>query len=113
MLDWTDEQYDTYLGIRDVVDRAMHLVSSNEFKMLVFLLSRSYGEGFEAVNLSLPDFYGKGREGFGNTGISKASVIRCIASLQERGLISRTVARSRGGHLYRVEIGAIRDLIED
>ena len=96
MLDWKDEQYDTYLAIRDSVDRAMHLVSSNEFKMLVFLLSRSFGKGHETVNLTLPEFYSEVREGFGNTGLSKASVIRCISSLQKRGLISRTVARSRG-----------------
>ena len=60
MLDWTDEQYDTYLRIRDSLDNAMHIVTGNEFKLLVFVLSRSFGQGQETVALTLTDFHGKG-----------------------------------------------------
>lgn len=48
----------------------------------------------------------------GKTGLSKASVIRCIASLMERGLISRKRGRSREGHVYRVEVQAILNMVE-
>lgn len=109
MLDWTNEQYDAYLRIRDELDCAMHLVSGPEYKLLVFLMSRSYGQGREAIALTLPEMHG---EHLGSTGLSRATVIRCLASLMERGFISRIKGRLRDGYLYRVEIKAIRDMIE-
>ena len=112
MLDWTDEQYDTYLRIRSSLDNAMHIVTGSEFKVLVFVLSRSFGKGYESVAMTLTDFHGKGREGVGNTGLSRASVIRCIASLMERGLITRTLGRMRDGFMYRVEVNKLLDLTE-
>jgi hypothetical protein len=109
MLDWTDEQYDTYLRIRDELDSAMHLVSGNEYKVLIILTSRSLGQGHEHVALTLPDFY---ERGVWSTGLSRASVIRALASLMQRGFVSRTKGRLRDGFLYRVEVKAIRDMIE-
>jgi DNA-binding MarR family transcriptional regulator len=90
----------------------MHLVSGNEYKVLAFLLSRSFGQGQEAVALTLPDFYGEGKEGIGKTGLSRASVIRCITALVARGFISRTKGRLRDGFLYRVEVKALLDRVE-
>ena len=112
MFDWTDEQYDTYLRIRSSLDNAMHIVTGSEFKVLVFVLSRSFGQGYESVALTLTDFHGKGRECVGNTGLSRASVIRCIASLMDRGLITRTLGRMRDGFMYRVEVNKLLDLTE-
>lgn len=112
MLDWTDEQYETYIRIRNALDDIMHLLPGCEYKLMVYLMSRSLGRGEDSIALTFLDICGGGSEVLGGTGLSRASVIRGITSLLERGLITRTRGRMRDGFLYRVQVPAILNLIE-
>jgi DNA-binding MarR family transcriptional regulator len=111
MKNWKCEKYETYMRLRNDLDLAMSSVSGSEFKLLAFLMSRSLGEGKTTIKLSLSEFYGENIQTVGKTGLSKSSVIRCIASLTKRGLIFRTEGPSKIKHTYSVNSDAITGLI--
>lgn len=109
MLDWTDQQYDAYLRARHTLDNSMPFFSGHEFKLLVFLLSRSLGEGQESVTIALPEIVAGNMKNHYGTGLSRASVIRSLAVLEGQGLIHKKPSRSRGGSTYSVDVKAIED----
>lgn len=109
MLDWTDEQYDQYLRVRNMLDNAMPFFSGNEFKLLVFLVSRSLGEGRESITIALPEIVAGDMKNHYGTGLSRASVIRSLAVLEAQGLIHRKPSRARGGSTFAVNVKAIEN----
>lgn len=109
MLDWENEHYDAYLRARHVLDNGMAFFSGHEFKVLVFLLARSLGEGQENVTVSVVKMVtGDGEKHLG-TGLSRASVIRTLSALESQGLIQRTPSRARAATTYVVNIRALED----
>ena len=77
-----------------VFDELLHLLSGNELKVLLYICRRTFGFKKESDTISLSQMVNgittrDGRTLDRGTGLSKATVARCLNTLEERNIIRR------------------------
>lgn len=109
----TDEQAKAYNCAAMLLFAALPVLSGTEHKLLTMVVFCTFGDGLEECAISFTEFsqgIDNDRTWQGGTGLSRASVVRGINSLHERGLIVRRRGRYEDGFIYRANLAAIAAL---
>jgi hypothetical protein len=110
-----DAEQERFWRMSVLLHWSMSYVTGNEYKILVMVLSGTFGEARQWVRLSLSDFtdgFDDERGWHNGTGLAKATVIRCLVSLTETGVLVRRRLSRGGGSVYRIDPAAILRLPE-
>lgn len=103
--------------LTSLIDNTMHELSGNEFKVLLYIVRRTYGFDKTEDAIALSQFqYGiirhDGTRLDYGTGLSKNNILRCINVLIEKGIIEKVPVRI-DRRLFRPSIFKLTPLFLD